>query len=630
MEANTMNLKRLTANNVKGRDFDLEFAPVTLITGDNFSGKTAVMDAIRVTLLGYLSSLGKLPSATYQLAGNNELMRVLALFDTGSIERSWAPKKDGTVAYKSDVKGIPETPAVLLDIDEYLRKTAKERVLYAFSQLNLDGDAIGQRVTDVLDGVEVFPSQQDAKQSIADEIFKVLSVGQQARWAVQDRLDKIISRITEIQKKAKEDGERAGTEFRALSNGHKATDVTEQWNALEKSIKDATAARQEWAVRIEQIKSIKSALAQGQQTIGSIQKEISSEFDAVSVEQEIDGFKDNCQALEKLLRVCRVEYATKKEEVKGHLAAKTLLTADKQETLAEEKCPTCKSKGKAWKEAFTLDIDSQVAAVDFKINELNKRLPDLRKAGEELAAQLNKAQAVRDAIAEKRALLTLHNTARSSLVARLAEQAILADKMAKMETLEMATQCLVKTEQSIKDNETAKTALRPAYDAWMAHKSTEAWRKTLRDSADSHAVTVELASRMIKSVTELQQTVLNEAFGPLLDVANKFSKDLLLSPIAYNNGELGRWWAGTWIIHKAGSGYEQSLMYAALSVALANTAPFKIVLIDECGIIHPARKASLVQRLLVLIQEGVIHQAVLLDVTGVGYPVEEGFKIIAL
>jgi hypothetical protein len=57
----------------------------------------------------------------------------------------------------------------------------------------------------------------------------------------------------------------------------------------------------------------------------------------------------------------------------------------------------------------------------------------------------------------------------------------------------------------------------------------------------------------------------------------------MLSPLAYNDGEIGTFRDGLFIGHATMSGTEKALAYAAIQAALASKSPVKLMIIDELG-----------------------------------------------
>lgn len=118
-------IKNIDIQGVKGVRVIYELKPFTAITGPNFSGKTAIADAIRLALIGYVPSLGKRNQSTMQLA-DGDTMSVRATFeDNQANSRKWTRTGKG-VSLKEDVGH--EWPAEILDIGVWLGATQAERI----------------------------------------------------------------------------------------------------------------------------------------------------------------------------------------------------------------------------------------------------------------------------------------------------------------------------------------------------------------------------------------------------------------------------------------------------------------------------------------------------------------------
>jgi hypothetical protein len=140
----------IQSSGIKGRTFAHKLAPVTVITGDIGTGKTAISSAIRLALLGYLPELGKRPADTWLLSkGGHPLMTELA-WDGGYVYRDW---KLVSGVVKSEVKGtVLAVPPVLFDAREFFGLTAKQRN-EALVSLVADGTVTADQIEKNLNGM---------------------------------------------------------------------------------------------------------------------------------------------------------------------------------------------------------------------------------------------------------------------------------------------------------------------------------------------------------------------------------------------------------------------------------------------------------------------------------------------
>jgi len=188
-----MKITRISARNFKGRTFDHQLSPVTVVAGGNFSGKTAILDAIRVGLVGYLPRLGKQASSTWKLAGDGPDMEVALSTDQTTLSHVWRPSKSGA-SYEGSIPW--ETPPVLLDPKEYFQQTAAARVEMVF-RLS-DPKRLGYsdaKVFDRLRAIEVVPTK--ISRPIVDGVVKDVEAASAARNSagVQDWLGRQIDTL---------------------------------------------------------------------------------------------------------------------------------------------------------------------------------------------------------------------------------------------------------------------------------------------------------------------------------------------------------------------------------------------------------------------------------------------------
>jgi len=111
---------------------------------------------------------------------------------------------------------------------------------------------------------------------------------------------------------------------------------------------------------------------------------------------------------------------------------------------------------------------------------------------------------------------------------------------------------------------------------------------------------------------------------------NQFTDGILLTPLGYHDGELGRWSNRNWIPHRSFSGTEQLISCAGISVALARQSPIRLVLLDELGRLSALNKKALMNRLIALTAEGFIEQCLCVDVDGQAYRGIDGLQVIEI
>lgn len=150
----------------------------------------------------------------------------------------------------------------------------------------------------------------------------------------------------------------------------------------------------------------------------------------------------------------------------------------------------------------------------------------------------------------------------------------------------------------------------------------------LRDNAK---LGEEVSKTAAAALRELQRKFVEEAFRPLLETANAFFSEVLTTPLAYNDGEIGTWREGTWVGHKTFSGAEKRLAYVAIQAALASRSPFRLMLLDELGTVDDVNAMKVARGVAAAIERGAIDQFVGIDVgRGLLYSAEAEFGSVPL
>lgn len=212
-----MNITNLKTNNWKGRDLDIALSPVTVITGDNFAGKTSVPMALRFALTGYLPPpIGKRNEAIFGLAGDQARpMSVSVTTDTGrksSITLTRTAK--GKVLMDGGVPADLVLPGLLVEPTTFFGMTGAERVQAVFAACDLTG--IGLTASNLVDRVgkiQVMPRQY-AEEAIEDIQARII-----AAWVrdIPGALAKIESDLKDDLRSTKDYLTRKQAELHAVS-----------------------------------------------------------------------------------------------------------------------------------------------------------------------------------------------------------------------------------------------------------------------------------------------------------------------------------------------------------------------------------------------------------------------------
>ena len=124
-----MTPRKVTATGIKTGGIQIDLMPLTIVTGDNGSGKTAIADAIKLALLGRHPVLGSRGAEIMKLS-NGDVLEVTV----DDVRRTWT-RKGKTVSHESNEAAgkIPAFPEVIIDFETFLqaKPTARREILEA-------------------------------------------------------------------------------------------------------------------------------------------------------------------------------------------------------------------------------------------------------------------------------------------------------------------------------------------------------------------------------------------------------------------------------------------------------------------------------------------------------------------
>jgi len=146
-----MKINTITARAIKGRNFTIPLEAATIIAGANSTGKTAVLDAISLALLGFVPTLPKTNPGIFSLSSDKAMSVQIDTDEGQQIERAWSQGTNGTVNKSERVSGggLPPMPAIMLDANEFFSKSEAGRMEMIFGLMNLAATPLKQRQSDL-------------------------------------------------------------------------------------------------------------------------------------------------------------------------------------------------------------------------------------------------------------------------------------------------------------------------------------------------------------------------------------------------------------------------------------------------------------------------------------------------
>ena len=612
-----MKIDRISMTAFEGTTSNYKLGALTLVTGDNRSGKSSVPNAIRVAAYGLLPRLGAMKTRRL-MSGNSAA--VCAYFSDGHASTvEWTRDEKGSV--KTEATLAHKFPDVLLDFGVWAKLTEAQRVAWAFAAVfdpkDWNDDAVRAKLAEIPVAAPVQVAS-GAVEAVLGAWNERARDRQRAGGEVPPWLEGTVAAFKDTAKVASQEAKTALAQVMGLRNQVAAKPADESaaldrakatlGEAQKRAGAAAAVARQaqEAASRLTMLRQRLVAAQEAAKRVkvaDVTEKRLAGTLVAVPhADEDLDGQAGALRA--------EVENCIEQEDKAVADAGALRLAAVKM--LAKDKCPTCLAEGGEWKARWTRLNDKQVAECDKDAAEAQKTRA---KADKELAA-VAKRQAARAAAVAKNAAV---------------EQEIAAAKRQADSDRPLASQ----VDHLKEDIASAKAALKPdagrdtmpdleelteavrglearqqAFQAWQRAKATLADTEAKAVAAGAKADAFKLGAAV---VTDVQRDTVAGLFGGLLAVANRFV-DGFMPALEFRDGEFGYDRGGQWVSTETFSGTEELVAFAGLCVALAQAAPVKVVLLDEMGRLTPSNKIKLLARLDKLVADGVIDQAVCVDV----------------
>lgn len=640
-------ITKLMMENVKGISREFDLAPVTLVQGGNYTGKTAMAQAIRIGLLGYDPRLGKLAGATYGLA-SGERMQIGLEFKTGeTVARAWAMRRGKLV---SEGAKEPLTEPMLLDIDQYFSLTKQARIDYVMG-LAAEGGIESKHIDAALHAVRQ-PIDPVAKEHQLGQLHKMtaqceelVAAADQEGLSCKEVVDALLLDWTEQAKATKG----------VIAQMTGATQATEQLSGEEPEARSQTTAIEEKQNGLALLEQAYAVTAERAKIRWKLERAV------LAAEQEAK-LADNAEHLEELrrqiadLRAEQIKEPYYGEELpkltkavqtandRAKAANKAATEADQdvfkcdnelarwrdilknQRELSEVKeCRLCGAAKEHWhkeKKDYQADIKTSelaVAGLEEKLEKLRSNVVDRYEDTKLRQREVEAAASALETLYAKRDIGNARANSIAKLETELAAAGEAGTKLAglRKQLEENGTQTATELDASAAEIRRTIEVARGELSKLQAEQNRYARQCQQKLHAEEAAAErekreqiLEVLQSGIEQLKSLKETAAERQWGSFIKTINSFTQGILKEPIAFYDGELGYWSGKRWVGHETMSGIEQALVYMGLGVALAAKSKLHIVVMDEMGILDRVNEFKVIERMKELELNGVIDQFV--------------------
>lgn len=643
-------LAKISARNLKGASFSIDLVSMTILIGSNFVGKSARGDAIRLLLLGYLPELGKLARSTFGLCSSTELTVAGEFSDGSTLFRRWYLK--GNVVKTetrlneilTDEEDQIELYAVMLNAEIYFALSERERVNYVFANIpglgaEYDPETVVINLDHDLNGVDELKTKAIEEHMSAFAALKRIEEAEPSHkgWTPQSFVDFAIEYATRAAGTTKTKAAVMTATAQGLAYLRTQDAPTVDLNALEADVK---RLRDEInALQIDKARAV--ATFEQSRAHRRRREDLTRELaNKPRVVAAVDSCKQRIAGLEAELAKLPDVDANALEALRTEEREMALLVAkfehdlndvqfsilrnqrERQEIASKDRCPYCGATGDLWKTIKDGEIQSAIAGLRTKEAQLAEHHGRIKTAAASLGTRLTAAKQSaalrRDREGSLRAQKTNLQSADAQIavfaekeraIAALPEESAIATNAAAVDE-KQAT--IAQKQEELHALETKRRTIDGrGHELQRLAQSEESRDEALAEEAVAKASLAILRAMKAKMVAD--------AFQPLLTSANSFFGEILKTPIAYHDGEIGTWRDGVWVGHRTFSGTEKALTYAAIQAALSARASFRIMVLDELGRLDDENAAKVLRGVDAAIERAEIDQFIGID-TGTGTP----------
>lgn len=632
-------IENISAQFWQGKSFSYQLGRFTVISGKNMAGKTSILNAVRVALLGHDPSKGNKPGLTFGFAGNGNgaATNTVVAVQIGGKNYAQRWQLNGkSVAYSGD---RPLIPSVLLDLkSEYLDLSGPKRAEMVIQKKDVEGFTVHEITARLKTEVKVEAPSAESEKALADLIDDISALDEERhefKWTrgqwithVQDRIKERVAEAEKILESM--GGLIIGTAQLKATNGpterfdpealYKARGVVAELEAQKRTIEAQHSSNAQLRMKIAALESKLSAPAVSgmPSNAGEIEKlrkqaealeeqEKDYESKTLSITQEIGQWRESL--IEIATQIAGLEEQVEKR--RAQLKKDTKLGC----------CPRCKGKGKDWKKALATD-EAEIEKVGKDIAQLEAERLKHRKAIEGLEAKLVESRqadaAHKDFVATaqkfRRTLDALQTAAASRNADEAALQALKAELNQPIHRVPGPSMGdLAEAKQKVE-------ALEIAQRNFQRAQADEARAGQARQKKMEAEAEREVCKAALKVIGTVRGEIMAKIFSGFMDTVNLFTHGPGLMPakLEFADGEIGYWRGTKYVTTEFFSGTEQMLTWMGLSIALAQDSPLKIVTIDE-WLRDSETRLAVAERLVKLIQGDVLDQVILIDTTPAGY-----------
>ena len=627
-----MRITTVEATNLKGRTFKYNLEPMNLIVGENFTGKTSIIDAIRLALIGYIPELGKLPRATWELSSGSEMEAKVSFNqvfthpagdEPFSAEVSVSAQMSGgtvklTRNTPHDFGSIP-----LLNASAYFAKSERDRYDYVFRLAEMP-EMFDE--ASLISALDTFDSP-DLVIAVA-ACFK----GKTVQEGIIAAIEELSRQFTKWNTRAK-DTQGAIRTMTELKNRQEA--MVGNVRQFQTEFNQAQVEASEAYTLVTKLEVQREAHAQREKRktrLVELENALAMNVDQAKLEKLIEEATGTLAKVidpnfnEEQLAAWEFEFNELTRQIENMTGARQEAETKRNEAAHATECPYCGTKAKGWQDKLLKTFNVMVTQYTNKLADLQLKAQTEQAALAKCWESWNEAQAALahnkrvnesilgwqrqiDTLKSQRAKwekqLTLEREELAAPIEFVSDAALHSAR----EKAGKAKKKVDEAQAKLRQADRLEQDIQRAAQAELEHNKAEAYTRAIKE--------------MRSQLFTRREAMVEYVFTNLLKIANEILAGVLTSPLAFFDGDIGRWHNDMFVTHRTFSGTEQALTFVAIAAALSQKAPIRLLIFDELGRLDIKRRDLLFNLLRNSLNRGYIDQFIL-----AGTPEVTGFEAI--
>ena len=664
-----MHISKIDVSNVRGVSGSFDLGPCTIILGDNFSGKTGLLHAIRLGLFGWIPHPRKDSMIKPSSLRSGQLMHVALNWSGGPLTRTvWDPKSKEPLEISDEI---------FLSTRSYLDASPAKRLECISKRFPMPDDITLDSITATLKNIRLEQNTAETEKvcnallqdvlakakgadSVSAAMAQMITYLQEAvlshRQTV-DRMAKTVAGMVQLE-----------TDPSSLDIGLISERIATKQNAMNDALKTSGEIAESIRSTVAVIEKAKAYQAEASRDVGeadTIKESLNICESNLAAEEAVEMDQSKVAAARGAVEKCRAVLADIRERISSTNSAiavqKSVLDSCKNETVVAKhslesrkhslattlnsgQCPTCGGHGETFEadiarliaaeEEITdkalIKIEDKAMAAHATLERLNaslSELKDLESASTDdltsAADALNMLQSIQGEHALKVKTLRQNIAVYRARLEQFGKTcaAVEAAKKWLQENAATLDPVLIETlRQNQADMRNTITELTNEIRSLTQQKNNAidlASKENTRQAAIAEKGRAEAGLEYLKRCHEdlkaIQQTAMDAVFGGLMEKINAFTTDII-GELIYCDGDIGKNINDQFVSQDQFSDTEQIVTHAAIAAALASRDKFRVVIVDELTRVRGVRKAQIVSRMNELIRCGEIDQFIGVDV----------------